>query len=182
MEVQNIQIETERLLLVPTTEKYAQDIFENLDKETTKYMFPKEPEKIEETLTWIRKVLEKRKNWEEIVMTILDKETGEFFGNVWLHDIKTKTPELGIRIKKAAYGKKIGREAIGLLIDRANKNLDFEYMIYPVDKDNIASRKIAESFGWFIEKDEWWQEIITKKETLDPNRILNSLVYRIYKK
>jgi len=62
MELQNLQIETERLLLVPTTEKYAQNIFENFDKETTKYMFPKSPEKIGETLEWIKSVLEKRKN------------------------------------------------------------------------------------------------------------------------
>jgi len=40
------------------------------------------------------------------------------------------------------------------LIDRANDNLEFDYMIYPVDKDNIPSRKIAESFGGVVEKDE----------------------------
>ena len=182
MELQNLQIETERLLLVPTTEKYAQNIFENFDKETTKYMFPKSPEKIGETLEWIKSVLEKRKNWEDVVMTFFDKQTKEFLWNVGLHNIKTKTPELGIWIKKSAYGKKLGREAVGALIDRANDNLEFDYMIYPVDKDNIPSRKIAESFGGVVEKDERWNEKINKKETLDKEKILNSVVYRIYKK
>lgn len=29
----------------------------------------------------------------------------------------------------------------------ADKNLDYDYLIYPVCKDNIPSRKIAESLG-----------------------------------
>ena len=45
--------ETDRLLLVPTTKEYAKDMFENFDKETTRYMIPKSPEKIEDTLQWI---------------------------------------------------------------------------------------------------------------------------------
>lgn len=182
MEIETIQIETQRILLVPTTEKYVQDIFENFDEETTKYMFPKTPEKIDETLDWIHHVLEKRKNQEELQMTILAKETKEFLGNVGLHNIKTPTPELGIRIKKSAYGKKIGREAVGVLIDRANNNLNYEYLVYPVDKDNIPSRKIAESFGGVFEKDEQGNEKVKKKPTLDPKKVLNSVVYKIYKK
>lgn len=177
-----LHIETERLLLVPTTEKYAQDIFENFDQETTKYMFPKSAEQITETLAWIQDALEKRANGEELQMTFLDKETKEFLGNVGLHEIKTKTPELGIWIKKGAYGKKLWREAVGALVDRANAHLDFEYLIYPVDKDNISSRKIAESFGGIVEKDENGQEKVVSKATLDPDKILNSVMYRIYKK
>lgn len=182
IDINKLEIETKHLLLVPTIEKYAQNIFENFDKETTKYMFPKFPEKIEETLIRIDSVLEKRQNWDELQMTFLDKATKEFLGNVGLHNIKTKKPELWIWMKKSAYGKNFWREAVGALIDRANKNLDFEYMIYPVDKDNIPSRKIAESFAGILEKDKNWEETITKKATLDPNKTLNTVVYKIYKK
>jgi len=76
---------------------------------------------------------------------ILDKNTQEFFGCVGLHIKNPVAPELGIRIKKSAFGKKIGREAVAGLTNRARENLDFEYLFYPVDRDNIGSRKIAES-------------------------------------
>ena len=182
MNIQELQIETPRLLLVPTTEQYAQEIFQEFDQETTKYMMPISPENIEETLQWIVSALEKRKNNEELQMTFLDKTSKEFLGNVGLHKIKTSTPELGIWIKKSAYGKKLWREAVGALVDRANANLDFEYMTYPVDQRNIASRKIAESFGGVVEKDEQGNEIVIYEQSLDPNKILQAVVYRIYKK
>ena len=34
-----------------------------------------------------------------------------------------------------------------------NENIDFDYAIYPVDKANIASRKIAESLGGMVIKE-----------------------------
>jgi hypothetical protein len=37
----------------------------------------------------------------------LDKNTKEFFGCVGLHIKDSVAPELGIRIKKSAFGKKI---------------------------------------------------------------------------
>ncbi|MEI6118206.1 MAG: hypothetical protein WCP92_02965 [bacterium] len=42
----------------------------------------------------------------------MDKNTKEFFGCVGLHIKDPIAPELGIRIKKSAFGKKIGREAV----------------------------------------------------------------------
>lgn len=182
MEIQKITLETKNLLLVPTTKAYAEEMFKNFDEETTKYMFPKSPEKIEETMSWIDTVLKKREEKEELQMTILDKKTKEFIGNAWLHRIKTKTPELGIWIKKTAYWKKAWREAVWALIDRWNENLDFDYFVYPVDQRNIPSKKIAEAFWGVAEVDENNQIIINSKETLDPNRILQTIVYRISKK
>lgn len=182
MEIKTVTLETENLLLVPTVMAYVEEIFKNFDQETTKYMFPKSPEKIEETTERINHVLEKREKNEELQMTILDKTTKEFIGNAWLHRIKTKTPELGIWIKKDAYWRKAWREAVWVLIDRWNANLDFDYFVYPVDHRNIPSRKIAEAFWGIAEVDENNQIIISTKETLDPNKTLQTVVYRIHKK
>lgn len=179
MDIQNISIETDRLLLLPTIQNHAQDVFDNLDEET-KYMTILKTNKIEDTITWIETVLEKRKNQEELQMTFFDKSSKEFIWNIWLHGIKTTTPELGIWIKQSAYGNKFGQEAIWALINRANKNLKFEYLLYNVDKDNIASRKAAEKFWWILDVDSDWKEIISPVKTQDPNKVLSSVLYKIY--
>lgn len=180
--IQNIIIETERLLLVPTTKEYIQEIFKEFTDEVTRYMFPKTPKEISETEERINSCLVKREKWEELQMTILDKITKEFFGNVGLHRVNESIPELWIWIKQSAYGKKIWKEAVAWLESWGQENLDFEYIVYPVDKDNIPSRKIAESLWWIVQIDENGNELIKTKGTLDPNKKLNSVEYRIYKK
>lgn len=100
-------IETERLLLVPTTHEYTEAIFNEFTDEVTKYMFPSTPKEIEETKARVDSVIKKRAIGKELQMTILDKQTKEFLGNVGLHRIQERIPELGIRIKTSAHGKKI---------------------------------------------------------------------------
>ncbi len=92
--IQDIIIETERLLLVPTTQEHAHEIFKEFTDEITKYMFPNSPKEINETQAWIGDVIKRRAAGEELQMTILDKNTKEFLGNVGLHGIKEAIPEL----------------------------------------------------------------------------------------
>ncbi len=180
--IATITIETERLLLVPTTHEYTEEIFKEFTDEVTKYMMPMTPKEISETKARVDSVIKKRAIGKELQMTILDKQTKEFLGNVGLHRIQERIPELGIRIKTAAFGKKIGREAVAALEKRAQQHLDFGYIRYPVDKDNIWSRKIAESLGGITEKDDQGKEKVTLVQTLDPKKILNEVMYRIPKK
>ena len=177
-----LTIETERLLLVPISIQYAQEIFKEFTPEITTYMFPKSPKHITETEKSIQESIDKNTNWKNYQIAILDKITQEFLGCWGLHFKNPEAPELGIRIKKWAFGKKIGREAVAGLADRAQNNLEFKYLYYPVDKDNIPSRKIAESLWWIIERDADGEERVQTKDTLDPNRKLNGVEYKIPKK
>jgi ribosomal-protein-alanine N-acetyltransferase len=167
-------IDTERLSLIPIDRKYAQEIFREFTNEITTYMFPKPAEKIEETHYFIDEAMEKNKRNEQLQMVVLDKETKEFIGCAGLHKIKTRTPELGIWIKKSAHGHGYGREAIAGFEDWAQKNLDFDYLIYPVDKRNIPSRKIPESLSGQLDKE-------YKKTNLSGNQ-LDYIEYQIPKK
>lgn len=180
--IQNITIETERLLLVPITMHYAEEIFKEFTPEITRYMWPKPAKDISETKKFIQDSIETMNAWKNYQTVILDKITKEFLGCAWLHLDNAKTPELGIRIKKSAFGKKIGKEAVTWLEARSQKNMDFDYLFYPVDKDNIPSRKIAESLWWIVQKDEQGNEIVTTKETLDVGRKIHCVEYRIPKK
>ena len=66
-----------------------------------------------------------------------------------------------------------GREAIKILRHWAIENIDFDYAIYPVDKANIASRKIAESLGGMVIKE--------RKVKTMRGRYLDEVVYKIPK-
>ena len=65
-------------------------------------------------------------------------------------DLSFLLSEPGIWLKKDAHGKRYGREAIRIVSNRAVDNLDFDYLVYPVDRDNIPSRKIPESMGGLV--------------------------------
>jgi len=162
--------------------QYAEEIFKEFTPEITTYMVPKSAKDISETKKFIKDSIETMNAWNNYQTVILDKATKEILGCAWLHLDNTKAPELGIRIKKSAFGKKIGKEAVTGLTDRAQKNLDFEYLFYPVDRDNISSRKIAESLWWIVQKDNDGNEKITNHQTVDPNSEIHWVEYKIYKK
>jgi hypothetical protein len=64
-----------------------------------------------------------------------------------------------------------GREAVTTLVNWSNKHLNLDYFIYPVDRRNIASRKIPESFDGKISH-EYQVKISSAK-------ILDLVVYKI---
>lgn len=153
MDLSKVVITTERLKLVPVSEDYTETIFKEFTSEVTTYMFPKPADTIEDTLAFITMSQEQRKKGEAFNVSIFDANTGELFGGGGITRLNTKTPELGIWIKKGAHGHKYGREAVKGLKDWAEKNLQYDYLTYPVDKRNIPSRKIAESLGGVVKKE-----------------------------
>lgn len=179
--LQKIVIETPRLKLIAINHNFAQDIFDNLTFKITRYMFPLPAKQIEETIKFINSSMEKQTKWTDIIIIIIDKKTWEFLWWSWAHNLNSPTPELWIRLKEAAHWKKYWSETIWWLIKRINENYNYEYLIYPVDKDNIPSRKLAEKFWWIIEKDENWNIIIEKTPNADWSIILNIVKYRILK-
>lgn len=170
----NISIQTDRLSLVPVSRDYAQDIYREFTKEITTFMYPKPADKIEETYKFIDESIVKNNAGKQLQIVILDKKSKEFLGCGGLHEIDTRTPELGIWIKKSAHGNRYGREAIAGLEKWAQENLDFDYIKYPADKRNISSRKIPESLGGVIARE-------YKQKNLSGNE-LDEVEYRIPKK
>lgn len=174
MDTTKIIITTERLLLVPLSLEYAEDLFAEFTDEITEYMYPKTPINIQETIDYITQAIPKMQKGTDMTRVILNKDTKEFLGAGGLHQLDTDTPEPGIWIKKSAHGNGYGKEAIAALKDWAEKNLKYSYLKYPVDKRNIGSRKIAESLGGIIE-DEYQKANMAGK-------MLDEVEYRIYKK
>ena len=169
----NVEIETERLTLKPVSLEYKDMIFSEFTDEVTKFMFPSTPKQIEDTEKFINDSREKIKKGEDLGVSIFNKETNEFLGNGGIHHLDTKTPELGIWIKKSAHGNKYGREAVAGLKEWADKNIEYEYLLYPVAKENIASRKIPESLGGKV-----MRELISKKQNGEDMEEVEYWIYR----
>jgi len=172
MNLLDVEIITQRLKEVPISMKYKEEIFKEFTKTVTKYMYPKAPDNIEDTEGFINHSLKWLKEGTNLQLIILHKETEEFIWCVWLHNLGANKKEFGVRIKEAAYWNGYGKEAILGIKERADKNLDYEFLLYPVDRANISSRKIAEAMGWMIER-----EYEEKNASWD---ILNLTEYRIY--
>ncbi len=173
MNFSKITIITDRLFIVPVSLQYKEEIFKEFTPDVTYFMYPKSPKEIEETEEYIKSSQEKIKEGSDLNLTILKKDTHEFLGGCGLHQLKTKVLKFGIWIKEDAHGNKYGAEAISGLKKWAEDNLDFDYFIYPVDINNIPSRKIAESLGGIVHKE-------YKQKSLS-GRVLDEVEYRIEK-
>jgi ribosomal-protein-alanine N-acetyltransferase len=172
LDLKNFILSSDRLTIIPVSEKYALDAFREFTPEISTYMFPKVPESIEDTLSFIRQAQKDLADEKELTVMILKKDSDEFLGCGGIHKIDTDKPEFGIWIKKSAHGQKYGREAITALKQWADQHLQYTYLVYPVDRRNISSRKIAESIGGVVEA-----------EYQKPNLagiILDEVEYRIY--
>ena len=160
-------LETKRLLLVPVNESHIKDIFENFNEKT----YLQEINYSEETTNVVKSFIKQREEGTDYVYAITLKENNEFIGLVGLHNLKTNNVSVGIWTKYEAHGNHYGREAIGSIIKYAKK-LNYDKLLYDVDRRNKASRKIATYYGGKIIVD------YKKVETLD-GRILKEVVYEI---
>ena len=148
-----MQIESDRLRLVPISPKYREDIFREFTDEITVWMAPPTPKDISDTDVYIAKTQQEMREGTDLTVAITNKDTDEFLGCGGIHKINTKTPEFGIWTKKSAHGNKYGQEAIRTLKEWADENLDYKYIRYPVAKANMPSRKVAELLGGAIARE-----------------------------
>lgn len=146
-DLKNFYLETERLLLVPISHDYDEDIFREFTPEVTVHLFPQPSESLSDTSKFIGGSVENMLKGDELQLVALDKETKEFLGCIGLHKLKEGTPELGLWFKKSVWGKGYGKESMLSLKNWAQENLIHEELSYPVAKENFPSRKIAEFLG-----------------------------------
>lgn len=174
MDTSNRTIETKNLFLKGITLEYKEDIFREFTPEITTHMYPKPAETIKETEAFIETSIQQNKEGSNFQVVILDKKSKDFLGCGGVHNIDQKNPELGIWIKKGAHGQGYGKEAVIALKEWADENVDYDYLLYPVDAENQASRRIPEFFGAKIARE--------YDETGMSGNQLHLLEYRIYPK
>lgn len=168
-----IQLTGEKLLCQPLSMEYAEDICKNFTDKVTKWMWPSAPKTQEQINQHILEQQQAMFKGEELALLVLKKETQEFLGCIAIHALNTATPEMGIWLKEEAHGQGYGFEALSLLKNWANENLSFDYLKYPVEKNNIPSQALAKKLGGKVEA-----EYIKKSES---GKILDEVEYRFYK-
>lgn len=145
-------LETKNLVLKPIEVSDAEAIFHFFTANVTQYMYPAPAKTIDDTLAFINHSIELRNQDKEIVFVARLKYDDTFVGCMGLHQKDTQTPELGIWIQEGLFGKNLGLEGMRAVIDYARKNIPHTYLVYPVDRRNVASRNIPESFGGIYKK------------------------------
>jgi len=172
IDLHETQIESNRLKLQPIHLDFLDDVFSEFTSTITRYMLPKPAADKKETLVFIVTSQKNMKLNSEYVAVITNKYTGEFLGVCGLHGVdQCDNPELGIWLKQSAHGRHYGYEAIYALASWAATSIEFEYLIYPVDKANIPSRKIPEQLGGII--------YTTQTVKTQSGHLLNEVVYKI---
>lgn len=153
MELLNVEIVTNHLRLKPISMNYKEDIFREFTQEIATYMYPRSAQDISETESFINDSVVGLKTRENLQLVILKKDSQEFLGCAGLHNINRKTPEIGIWLKQSAHGNGYGLETVIALKEWAEQNLDYEYILYPVDRANIPSRRIPLLLGGQIARE-----------------------------
>ncbi|WP_165851756.1 GNAT family N-acetyltransferase [Chryseobacterium pennipullorum] len=135
------------MILKPVEDLYIDDILEHFTTEVTRYM-PFSPQG--NRMDIVSFVNESKRTLSEntdLVLAALDSN-GDFIGCCGIHHISEESVELGLWLKKSSQGKGFGTEIIRNLVEFLEDNFIFKYIVYPVDEQNIASRKIPEKLGF----------------------------------
>lgn len=86
---------------------------------------------------------------------------GDFVGEISLSNYSSATPEMGIELAEQYRGKGIGYLIASAIIEELRNRNIYDYVIYTVYKDNIASVKLVEKLGGILQsKTEIISEIV----------------------
>ncbi|WP_079240391.1 GNAT family N-acetyltransferase [Chryseobacterium indologenes] len=146
-----IEIKTKHLTLSPVEDLHIDDILEHFTNDVTRYM-PFNPQgNRQDIINFVDESKRTLSQNTDLVMVALDSDK-DFVGCCGIHNITEESVELGLWLKKNSQGKGLGTEIITTLIEFLEKNFTFEYILYPVDEENIASKKIPEKLGFITAK------------------------------
>jgi RimJ/RimL family protein N-acetyltransferase len=166
-----IKLVANRLSLRTFTPADAPEIFAAVSPTITRFMaWDPSPSLAAFTEVW-RQWLPRMTAGTDLSLVIRLRVTDEFLGVAGVHRIGSAEPEVGIWLKEAAHGLGYGREAIAAIVQWAPAHIGAAALIYPVAKQNLPSRRLAESFHGAI--------IGERNLRKSSGVILDEVVYRI---
>ncbi|WP_419216317.1 GNAT family N-acetyltransferase [Gordonia sp. CPCC 205333] len=128
--------------------EFAADSFAHLTPSLTRYMTWDPPASMAAFEPIWRRWVDQRSAGTDFVFAIVDPVSGEFLGQVGIHQADEAVPEFGIWIREDRHGRGYGRRAVAAARDWANEQRsDIIAFRYPVVEENTASRRIAEGLG-----------------------------------
>ena len=108
-------LESERIRYVKVSDELIDDYLMMINDPDVSKFIQKNPRvfSYEEEQKWVMEQLEK----ENIIFSMIEKQTGEFIGNIEITDIKNKIGELGISITSKKQNQHYGTEAMKTIIE-----------------------------------------------------------------
>ena len=179
--MQHVNLSSERLIFKPISLEYMRELFTEFNTEITKDMIYSPVKDIQETRKNIQQAIKDMDEGVVVDLVVEDKNTQEFIGRITLTNIHTSTPTICLRVKLAAQGKGYGKEMIKAVIYWAQKNIDFEYIAYKVNKENFRSIQLVKDIGGRIQQDETCNPLVKKRTPIGKEAEQYGYVYKIYK-
>jgi RimJ/RimL family protein N-acetyltransferase len=124
----------------------AEDVFGCISPATARFMRWEPPKSLKEYKA-LREARLKANEQSVYSFVIRRNDTMECLGIAGVDGADQPTPELGIWLKEAAYGRGYGTEAVSAVAEWAKKTLAKDKFLYPVAIENVASRRIAEKLN-----------------------------------
>lgn len=133
------------IALHPFGPEFADDSFARVTPTLTRFMSWEPVESIDAFEPVWRHWMNQRAEGTAAVFAVVDPVSGEFLGQVGIHNADRAVPELGVWIREDRHGRGFGRRAVAAARDWAcDTRPDIVAFRYPVAEDNVASRRIAE--------------------------------------
>jgi len=150
VDLASLVIDSARLQLRLVARADIDAIFEQFTPEVTRYMYPASPKHRGETELFVRESMEAASEGYAYRAAVHLRDCDRLIGMVGLEDVQAQVPTYGVWLGAAHHGHGYGREAVLALHDWARAHLHQPFVLYPVDRDNLPSRKIAEALGGHV--------------------------------
>ena len=103
-----------------------------------------EPFTEEQEIEWVRRKLKEN----EPVFSMIEKESGEFIGNIELMDVRDGVGELGISITAAKQNLGYGTQAVAALTEYGMERLRLNRIFLRTNPDNARAIRVYEKCGF----------------------------------
>lgn len=145
----SMQYTGKKVMLVPLSERFREDIFAATTPAVTRFMTWDSPTDISVTDTFIKKAKESIEKGEQYGFVILDIDSEEFIGwcNAFKRDVSKDKHEIGIWLKESAWGKGYAKDALQTFFTFLRSSTPITQLSYRAHVDNIGSQKLCESLG-----------------------------------
>lgn len=136
-----------RLVYLALNQRFVVPIFEHFTAAVTRFMVPRAPHTLGEARDMVADTLDAMRAGHHLTLAVCSRQQGEFLGCLALNGVGTSNPEVGIWLKGTAQGQGVGTEALGSLLAWYQKHFVAEGYIYPADRRNVASCRLAQRLG-----------------------------------
>jgi ribosomal-protein-alanine N-acetyltransferase len=151
-----MKITTERLILRPFQSNDIEAVHHLLSDPDVMHFSLNGPYTKEKSADFINQCIQKAEKNQPSLLAIIDKKTNLLIGSCGFYPQKIlgkQELELGYRLLKDYWGKGFATEAAIAVKTYASDKMGLKRLISLIEKENIASVRVAEKNGFILEKE-----------------------------